>query len=398
MRRLTNEEFIKRAKAIHGSNKYDYSKTVYKNAKIDIIIICPLVGHGEFAIRPNNHISGKQGCNKCGHKMHIFSTEDFIKRAKMIHGPNTYDYSKSIYNKMGDLLIIICPVIGHGEFNQTPSNHITHTQGCIRCTNNYKSNTIEFIEKARDIHGDTYDYSLVDYENNHTYIDIICPLHGVFSQTPGNHLYGYSCSDCANLQRANSQKKSLETFIEEANQAHSNKYDYSEVNYKNARTYITIICRTHGSFLQTPDCHLRGCGCPKCYARHSKPQIEYLNFMASLKKITIRHAENGGEYKIPNTSYYADGYDDENNTIYEYHGDFWHGNPKIYNKMEINSVTKTEFGQLYENTMKREEEIKGHGFKVNVIWDSEWKSFKKSIIKLQRLFRENKSSMRYTHL
>ena len=188
----------------------------------------------------------------------------------------------------------------------------------------------------------------------------------------------------------NLQKKSLGEFINKANIVHNNKYNYSFVNYENARTYITIICPTHGCFDQTPDSHLRGCGCPKCYPRHSKSQIEYLKFMASLKKINIRHVENGGEYKIPNTNYSADGYDEINNTIYEYHGDFWHGNPKIYNKMEINVVTKTTFGELYEKTIQREEDIKGHGYKLKVIWDSEWKKFKKSVINLQAMFRKNR--------
>jgi G:T-mismatch repair DNA endonuclease (very short patch repair protein) len=289
---------------------------------------------------------------------------------------------------MNDPLIIICP--GHGEFIQTPSNHITHKQGCIRCANNYKSNTIEFIEKARDVHGDIYDYSLVDYENRDTYIDIICPLHGVFSQTPGNHLYGYGCSDCGDLKKASSQKKPLETFIEEANQVHGNKYDYSEADYKNARTYVTILCQKHGPFLQTPDSHLRGSGCPNCYTRYSKGQIEYLNFMMSLKKINIRHGENGGEYKIPGTKYFADGYD-EINTIYEYHGGFWHGDQKERKyKMGKNPVSKKDYIQLYEKTMKREEEIKRCGYKVISIWEREWKSCKKSIIKLQRMFRKNK--------
>ena len=387
MRTVTNEEFIKRAKAIHGDN-YDYSKSKYKTSMTSIIVICKK--HGEFNIRPNNHISGKQGCGKCGHKMKIFTTDEFVDKAKEIHG-TIYDYSKSVYTKMGNLLIITCPIDGHGDFNQTPSNHITHQQGCYKCTGNYKSNTIEFVEKARSVHGDdTYDYSMVNYENRYTHVDIICRLHGPFSQTPGNHLYGYGCQSCGDIKKADTQKKPVELFIEQANNIHDNKYDYSNVIYKNSRTCVTIVCPHHGSFLQTPDSHLRPTGCPKCITRHSKPQLEYLNFVAALKQINITHAENGGEYKIPNTKYSADGYDSKNNTIYEYHGDFWHGNPKIYNENNINPKTRTTFGQLYENTIKREEDIKSRGFKLTVIWDSEWKRCKKTIIKLQRLFRKNR--------
>jgi hypothetical protein len=389
MKKLTTEEFIKKAKKIHGDDKYDYSKTEYKNAKTVVIIICNIFGHGEFIITPNNHISGKQGCCKCGHGMYIFSTKDFIENSKKIHG-DKYDYSKSIYKKMNSLLIITCLLIGHGDFEQTPSNHITHKQGCSLCANNYKSNTIEFIEKSILVHGiDKYDYSNVHYVNRESCVEIICTTHGTFQQTPGNHLCGYGCNKCGIIQMKISQKKTLEEFINEANIVHNNKYDYSDVNYENARTKITIICPKHGPFSQTPDSHLRECGCPNCFSKHSKAQIEYLNFMASLKKINIRHAENGGEYKIPNTIYSADGYNDKFNTIYEYHGDFWHGNPKIYNKMDLNPITKTTFGKLYENTIQREEKIKNYEYKLIVIWDSEWRKFKKSVIKLQLMFRKN---------
>ena len=96
MRKLKTGEFIKKANAIHG-DRYDYSKTDYKNAMIYVIVICPIIEHGEFIIKPNNHTSGRQGCDKCGHKMHIFSTEAFIEKAKAIHGNDRYDYSKSIY-------------------------------------------------------------------------------------------------------------------------------------------------------------------------------------------------------------------------------------------------------------------------------------------------------------
>ena len=387
--KLTTSEFIKKSKLIHGNDTYDYSKTVYETAKKDVIIICPKVSHGEFIIRPNNHTSGKQGCNKCGHKMEILTTEQFIEKAEKINdNKNKYDYSKVYYINMSTKVLINCRY--HGEFEQTPSNHITHEEGCSICAKNYKSDTAEFIEKANIKHNNKYNYSNVHYINRETKIKIICPKHGEFEQTPGNHLYGYGCISCGKTQMINSQTKTNEEFITEANNIHHDKYNYSKVNYINARTYITIICPKHGEFYQVPDSHLRGCGCPKCYNRYSKSQIEYLSFMESYKKINIRHAENGGEYKIPNTKYFADGYDEINNTIYEYHGDFWHGNLKIYNKTIINPITKNTFGELYENTIKREEYIKSCGYKLKVIWDSEWKLFKKSIIKLQKMFINSK--------
>jgi hypothetical protein len=101
----------------------------------------------------------------------------------------------------------------HGEFKQTPSNHITHKEGCSICAKNYKSDTAEFIEKANIKHNNKYNYSKVNYINRETKIIIICQTHGDFEQTPGNHLYGYGCISCGKTQMINSQTKTNEEFI-----------------------------------------------------------------------------------------------------------------------------------------------------------------------------------------
>ena len=118
----------------------------------------------------------------------------------------------------------------------------------------------KFIEKARAVHGDKYDYSKVAYINAKTKITIGCKEHGDFEQTPNNHLFGYNCQKCAN-----NAKMTTEEYVKRATLAHEEKYDYSNVNYVNADTKITIVCKEHGLFQQIPDFHLnRKCGCPKC--------------------------------------------------------------------------------------------------------------------------------------
>jgi very-short-patch-repair endonuclease len=117
-----------------------------------------------------------------------------------------------------------------------------------------------FIEKAKAIHKNRYDYSKVHYINAKTKIIITCKQHGDFEQSPTNHLSGFNCQKCAKNLKINTT-----TFIEKANMTHNNKFDYSKVNYVNADTKITIICKEHGEFEQIPDFHLnRKCGCPKC--------------------------------------------------------------------------------------------------------------------------------------
>ena len=121
-----------------------------------------------------------------------------------------------------------------------------------------------FIEKAKKVHGDKYDYSKVEYVNAKTKVCIICPEHGEFWQTPNTHLSGKGCIHCGNASSAKKRKTNIEEFIKKSNIVHNNKYIYTAINYINNKTKIRIICPEHGEFWQRPDHHLMGCGCPKC--------------------------------------------------------------------------------------------------------------------------------------
>ena len=124
----------------------------------------------------------------------------------------------------------------------------------------------QFIKKARDIHGDKYDYSKVKYVNVNTKVCIICPEHGEFWQTPLVHLYGggCGCKECRKKKLNEKFKFDLETFIKKARDIHGDKYDYSKVVYVNSHTPVTIVCPEHGEFEQMPYSHLNGRGCYKC--------------------------------------------------------------------------------------------------------------------------------------
>ena len=122
----------------------------------------------------------------------------------------------------------------------------------------------EFIEQAKKIHNDKYDYSKVEYINNRTKVCIICPEHGEFWQIPYSHLIGKGCKKCAIKQNSEKQKKTSEEFIEQAKKIHNDKYDYSKVEYIDSSTKICVICPKHGEFWQRPNDHLSGQGCFKC--------------------------------------------------------------------------------------------------------------------------------------
>ena len=269
-KKLTKEDFIKRAKEIHN-NYYDYSKVEYINSKTKVCIICPI--HGEFWQVPTSHLN-KNGCYLCGQNKcrKIRKTKDwFITEAKKVHG-DKYDYSKVEYNGSRKKVCIICPI--HGEFWQEAYIHLKGS-GCLKCFNNYKRgksrkhNTDWFISEAKKVHGDKYDYSKVEYTHLFTKVCIICPIHGEFWQTPANHIYSKNgCDKCSGTY-----KLSTEEFIEKAQKIHGDKYDYSKVKYEYNKTKVCIICPKHGEFWQKPNSHLNGQGCPKCKSSHMEREI-----------------------------------------------------------------------------------------------------------------------------
>ena len=196
------EIFIQKARKIHG-NKYDYSKVEYINANTEVCIVCPK--HGEFWQTPASHLNGR-GCNLCSKP--VFNTKSFIEKSQEKHG-SKYQYYKSEYINSHAKLIVTCPI--HGDFLITPNNHL-RGNGCPKCSKEYvdtlqkeraKKASFEFENKARKVHGDKYDYSKVEYTNNHTKVCIICPEHGEFWQTPQHHLRGEGCLKCneSNLER-----------------------------------------------------------------------------------------------------------------------------------------------------------------------------------------------------
>lgn len=294
----TAEDFINEARAIHG-DRYDYSKTKYINSNTKVIITCR--EHGDFSQMPTSHLSGT-GCRTCTHNR-LVDTEEFIRKARLVHG-DKYDYSKVKYVHNQKEVIIICPI--HGEFKQRPAGHIQGA-GCKKCglnmlRNHFSHNTKIFIEKARKVHGDKYDYSKVEYVNSSTKVIIICPEHGEWTTKPSNHLNSKNCPKCQG------RNKTTEEFIEEAKKVHGDKYDYSKTIYNGSDKFVTIICPIHGEFKQRANGHLRGGGCLKCIGRNKSTE-EYIqqarkvhndkydyskvNYVKGLRKITIICPEHG---------------------------------------------------------------------------------------------------------
>jgi len=353
MRKLTKEIVIKQFNKVH-KNKYDYSLFEnYEGVDSKIDIICPI--HGVFNQQISHHKKGVK-CPKCAiediKKKHSFTDDEFIMKAKEIHN-NFYNYENVKYINIRTKVKIICPV--HGIFEQTPSAHIYQKQGCPRCSGKIRTNK-NFIYDANKKHNNKYDYSLVVYKNSETKVKIICPNHGIFLQTPHSHLQGNGCPICAGNIMTN------EMFIEKAKEIHKNKYDYSDI-YENSHKKLRITCKKHGDFYIRPNNHLSGQGCPKCanikkrlrrikeierdklngnqiIPSYNPKACKIFDEISEKNNIHIQHAMNGGEYHIKELGYFVDGYDKENNVVYEY--------DEKYHKYQI------------EKDLIREEEIKNY--------------------------------------
>ena len=255
----------------------------------------------------------------------------------------------------------------------------------------------DFIKKARNVHGDKYDYSKSLYLGSREKIEIICPLHGAFFQLPTNHLSGRGCTECSKIKIIENQKSNTEEFIQKARNVHSDKYDYSLVDYKNNHTQIEIICKDHGSFFQSPKDHLSGKGCLICGRERSREDIKSrmmlskdefikranevhgyrydyssVNYKDTRTKVEIICKEHGSFFQSPNKHMQGNGcpacgrertaehnfltLDDFIRKAKNVHGDKYDYSKSLYtganNKLEITCVKHGKFEQTPHNHLK----------------------------------------------
>lgn len=364
--KLTKDDYIYFCNKVHNF-KYDYSLVDLNDKKIKII--CPT--HGLFVQNKTSH--KKFGCWKCSVEKRAnkqrLSKEEFIEKSVLIHNKK-YDYTLVDYRNYQTKIKIICPE--HGEFLQQPSSHI-NGNGCPKCgklsmIKNNSHNLEKFIEKANIKHNNKYCYSLVNYLNNNSYIEIICPEHGKFKQLTNNHLSGQGCPKCVGkslskdeildrcrkihnnkyeylnidiikkevlincefhghfFQKLNNHmnmkqgcpkckglKKTTDDFIRQSIDIHGDVYDYSEVEYILAKKKVKIICKKHGIFEQAPTHHLSGQSCPKCNCSNGE---RIINKILSDRKINYKHHHVFNDF----TNYEFDFYLPEKNLCIEYDG------------------------------------------------------------------------------
>ena len=375
--------FIAKAVEKWGEGKFGYDKCgPWKGAKVHFEIYCCKCEE-YFLQTPHKHLHGT-GCKKCRYELTSLNNprrrdvEKFIEDAIKVHG-DKYDYSHVENPTSKTLVEIGCPV--HGWFKQIAAVHL-RPNGCNECGNASSSQkqlmtTEQCLARFRETHGDNYEYPNFEYKGWESKILAMCQTHGPWeTTTAGSHIGGSGCPKCGKVQARLKQTSCTEEFVAKSQliPGYKEKYDYSDTKYTKAREKAIIRCVPHNyRFEQTPNKHLSGEeGCHKCQTQGcSKKQLAWLKSISD----AIQHKLNGGEFRIPGTRYHVDGWRPDINTVYEFHGTMWHGHPSHpeYDEDAVHPVVKDKtWGQVYQDTLKKEQKIRDLGFNLVVMWEHEW--------------------------
>lgn len=368
---MTTAEFVKRSKELHG-DKYDYAQSVYVNQQTYVTIYCKAC-QKHFEQKPQKHYAFGEGCWDCGVKQradsYALSFDEFIEKAHAKHGKR-YEYDQSTFTRSKDKLTIRCRTCSD-VFEQQGNAHLQGS-GCPRCgakqahiAQSYGREG--FLERAHLVHGEKFTYFECTDPNwtqksTVTWQCRVCNM--ISEQLVLNHLAGRGCAQCSGKM-----KHTNETFVAKAEKVHGKgRYNYSEVMYVRSTDHVWITCNTCKLRWQVkPNNHLFGKGCPLCAAKQfvSKPETAWLD------SLNIP-AENRNVWLVVNNrKFNVDAL--VGDTVYEFDGDYYHGNPAKFARDKVNHKCGVTMGELHDRTVERRKEIEDAGYKVVVMWESEWK-------------------------
>lgn len=304
---------------------------------------------------------------------------DFKAAAIAVHGTK-YRYHKVSYTRAHEKVEVVCPT--HGSFMVSPANHIHNKSGCPSCKGTNSSSRLQmtqkqFLNRARAKHGNKYDYSNTKYCGQKGKVTIRCKqCDAEFEQTGGSHLAGRGCNSCGVIRRGVASRIEVDELKRRLRAVKGSTLTTDFSDYVSMHDEISVDCRKcEARFNITPMLLLKGGLCQVCSGRgYSNMAITWIEYEAKRRRIKIQHALNGGEFKIPGTNYRADGYNKRSKTIFEFHGDVFHGNPKRFKPSDrpnpYNSKTAKE---MHAATRHREKVLRALGYTVVVMWEKEWR-------------------------
>ncbi len=233
-----------------------------------------------------------------------------------------------------------------------------------------KKTTPKFIEEAKQLNIELDSYEKVNYINAHTAVIITCKLHGDYESIPHDYLRRKArCNKCKLMNQAINQTKTQEQFILDAvkiNESNGNKDSFEQVIYMGSNEKIIVTCNLHGNYFISANDYLGGHRCSKCARTVSQKEQKWIDSFENHNIVQQKVLNiNGKQLKV-------DGYDPVSNTVYEFYGDFWHGNPQIYNSNAYNKANGKTYGELYLKTKEKENIIKEAGFNLITIWEHDF--------------------------
>ncbi len=275
----------------------------------------------------------------------MLTTDEFISRAIKKHG-DRYDYSRVEYTGVNNKVEIECSI--HGVFSQSYRLHVERGNGCPQCgiakPKRLRITATEFFARAHKVHGEKYDYSNSEYLGAKFPINIQCKQHGEFTiRTARLHIDNKNgCPTCAH-------RLNTVTFIAKAEKLFGDFYQYDQVLYETVDTPVIIGCPKHGPQL-----------------KRNRVQDIWLDEIG----VPSTKAHRQARLKVNDRLFIVDGMID--NTVYLFHGDYWHGNPAIYDSTAVNKRNGFTFGELFINTVNYENALRNAGYKVESIWEYDW--------------------------
>jgi hypothetical protein len=382
-------ELIEILSKIFINNKYDYSKISWDGKTSSRVIVVCREHNYEWNTLVQNLLRG-HGCKKCGsQKVSLAKNKSkvFFEKAKDKFS-GKFDYSNSKYTKLVEPFTTKC--IKHNrEFTVKEARHHLESDwgGCPDCNKEYRSGQnhplvipkCDFEKKIREIHPENIIFDTSDYITLSSIIKVYCSKHDRKWESTGSNLLsaGRGCQICGYESTGDKLRKSIDTFINEANIIHNNKYTYDNFIYVNNGTPSEVTCKSHGNFLIPPSVHLKGYGCPLCSnARSSKGEVEWIESIIKENGYDIIY--KGGKYnrqerfEFDSKKYFTDGFCKETKTVFEFLGCWYHGCPKCFHSEKVHSWNKKKMCDLYEEFIFRKKIFEKNGYNVEYIWECEW--------------------------